>query len=272
MGAREWAHRGFRAMGLDVRRTGNTFHTVAALARLCDDSVRTPADRYAATRLFAGLGQLLDAGKTPLRQLLQDAMALGDCRGTGYFVEVGAGHPTALSNVARLIDPFGWTGVRIDPNPVFAKLHDETRLGGVTFVQAAIGETDRSGMQLVIAGERSTSVDLASADRHAAPRLKALGAGEIASVEVRRLDSLMEELGSPRRIEYLSVDTEGSEETVLRTFPFEMVNVDFISVEHNFDFGRMQAVGVMLAEYGYLQVMEHLSGWDSWYLHGQVMH
>ena len=53
-------------------------------------------------------------------QLKQDRLVLEllDFKLDGYFVEVGAWHPTNISNTFILESKFGWQGLCIDPYPV----------------------------------------------------------------------------------------------------------------------------------------------------------
>lgn len=266
MGVRATARSALLRLGLDVRRVGGSYRSAESIAALCDAAGASPEDQRAAIRLLDGLGQLVGAGTPPLGQLMQHALALGNVKLPGYFVEVGAGHPHTLSNVARLIDPFGWRGIRIDPNPEFAAHHRMSPAPGVAFVEAAVGQDDGGSMELIMAGELSTRTDLMSSDRHGAARRKAMREGKVVHVPVRRLDVLMKELRSPPHIQFLSVDTEGAEVQVLQTFPFEDLTVDVICVEHNFRPGEIQALNDLLVAKGYIRVLSSISAWDAWYV------
>jgi FkbM family methyltransferase len=258
--------RTLQGAGLDVRRTSSAYTLVEQLGLLLSAVEDSVVDRQAGQRLLSGLIQFLDAGVRPHGQLLQDAFAVGARLEPGYFVEVGAGHPHELSNVDRLIGSFGWTGIRIDPNPEFAVLHRSQELKGVEFVEAAIGRSDRTTMELLSLGELSSRVDLARSDHHGSVRAKALKSGRVTTVPVRRLDSLMDELGCPRHIQYLSVDTEGAEAEVLETFPFATTDVDVVTIEHNFRPEGTEAIDRILSRWGYVRVLRFVSAWDAWYV------
>lgn len=51
----------------------------------------------------------------------------------------------------------------------------------------------------------------------------------------KTLVQLLQEHGAPRAIEFMSIDTEGSEYEILRVFPFEQYKFAVIAVEHNFE-------------------------------------
>ena len=271
MRIRRLVKRGMSALGVDIRRAGQANDISASLSALMRNSFAAPSDQQAAQRLIAGVNQFLQVGVSPHGQLLQDCLALGGGSTPKFFVEVGAGHPTILSNVAALIDAFGWKGIRVDPNPEFAALHRVTEREGVVFVEAAIGKADYDEMTLVMAGELSTRVDLAGSDVHAAERRRAIKSGLVQQVHVRRLDSLLREIGAPKHLGYLSIDTEGSELEVLETFPFESVTAEVITVEHNFRSKDSDSVDQLLGSRGFVRVLRFMSAWDAWYLHHSVL-
>lgn len=258
--------RGLRAIGLDVRSPRSAHEAVQQLEAICRQGVKSPLDRRAATRLLSGLAKFVEAGHVPKGQLLQDAFVLGERAEPGFFVEVGSAHPIDLSNVACLVDSFGWSGVAIDPNPNFAALHKQFPRASVRFIETAVGEIDHSEMDLVVAGELSSRTDLIGGDGHAAERRSAMRSGQVVRVPVRRLDALLHELDVPNHIQYLSVDTEGAELEVLKTFPFTQIRVDALTIEHNFRAKDLVAIDSLLRKHGYSRVLEGVSAWDAWYL------
>lgn len=50
----------------------------------------------------------------------------------------------------------------------------------------------------------------------------------------RSLASVLREKGAPRVMDYLSLDTEGSEFAILSTFPFGEYAFRLMTIEHNF--------------------------------------
>jgi len=75
------------------------------------------------------------------------------------------------------------------------------------------------------------------------------------------LDDLLNRLKAPREIDYLSVDTEGSEYEILLTFPFDRWNVRLLTVEHNFSDTRTK-LRFLLESHGYKCTEAQ---WDDWY-------
>jgi hypothetical protein len=91
-------------------------------------------------------------------------------------------------------------------------------------------------------------------------------AGEIEVTTVSLLD-LLEQHGAPRDIDYLSVDTEGSEFDILSAFDFSRYRIRIISVEHNYMETKREAIRQLLAQHGYRREFEAFSNWDDWYVH-----
>jgi FkbM family methyltransferase len=91
-------------------------------------------------------------------------------------------------------------------------------------------------------------------------------------VKTVSLTDLLQEHRAPRKIDYLSVDTEGSEFEILNAFDFDKYKFGFISVEQHRD---DHPVTSLLENAGY-KVMyrrepdlinwSQVSGFDSWYI------
>jgi len=71
--------------------------------------------------------------------------------------------------------------------------------------------------------------------------------------------------GAPSHIDFLSIDTEGSEHDILKAFDFSRYSFGLICVEHNFTENR-DKISSLLVENGYSQVFRELSAWDDWYV------
>ena len=71
---------------------------------------------------------------------------------------------------------------------------------------------------------------------------------EVVSISTRTLVSILDEYGAPNDIDFLSLDTEGSEFEVIRDFAFDKYSFKVIINEHNFvDENRMAVRGLLLS-------------------------
>lgn len=195
-------------------------------------------------------------------QLLQDlwvAYETAEPRG-GYFVEFGALDGKTSSNTLYLEAELGWTGILAEParaaHPYLARrgAHIDHRC-----VWRASGE--RLAFNECRPVDHSTIDAFSDSDHHADSRR----GGTRYEVETVSLDDLLRHWGAPKRIDYLSVDTEGSELEILQAFDFAAWDVRLITVEHNYT-DRRQALFDLLSGQGYRRKFEALSRADDWYV------
>lgn len=186
----------------------------------------------------------------------QDRFVIERLRGRrgGVFVEVGAHDGVTFSNTWALEKLFGWTGLVVEPSPAaFARLQ---RTRGCTAVNGCIAAAPGRARFLEIEGcaaMLSGVVDHYDA-RHLAriDREIAAGGGTRREVEVTcmTLADLAAAHGLPR-IDYLSIDTEGSEAAVLAGIDFTRLDVDLITVENNYGTPRLRR---LLARSGFRMI------------------
>jgi hypothetical protein len=79
------------------------------------------------------------------------------------------------------------------------------------------------------------------------------------------LKDLLLESNAPKEIDYLSIDTEGSEYRILEAFDWNEYRFHVITVEHNFSEERV-LISELLKSVGYKQVYVELSKFDDWYI------
>ncbi len=179
----------------------------------------------------------------------------------GYFVEFGATNGVKLNNTYLLEKAFGWKGILAEPGRVW---HDDLHNNRLCVIETRC-VWSKSGEQLefneVAAGELSTIVEFTDSDRHSAARKF----GKKYIVETISLNDLLKSNGAPNCIDYLSVDTEGSEFTILANFDFSKYDVRIITVEHNFTVMR-EKIHTLLKSKGYVRIFESFSQWDDWYI------
>ncbi len=127
----------------------------------------------------------------------------------GYFVEVGANDPQALSQTWHL-EQRGWSGILVEPQPDLAARLRERRKAQVYAVACSAPADAGKTMTLHLAGIHS-SLD---------PALNIsteLPAGAI-EVPIRTLDDILMEAKAPAPLDFVSIDVEGLELDVLAGF------------------------------------------------------
>jgi FkbM family methyltransferase len=130
----------------------------------------------------------------------------------GFYVDVGAAHPSDLS-VTRHFYGLGWRGINIEPVRAKFQLFVEQRPGD-TNLNCAVGLLEGPATFFEVTGNTA----LSTFDAERARELEASGQHiESYPVEIRSLGSILERYAAGRTIDFLKVDTEGSEEQVLRS-------------------------------------------------------
>lgn len=194
-------------------------------------------------------------------QLGQDLWALertGYKRG-GFFVEFGATDGVLLSNTWLLEKEFGWQGLCAEPNPKFFAQLQRNR--SCTLSNQCIGDTTGKQVEFIYADAYGGSQEHADDDKHKDKRAAYRAVGQTALLQTISLHDFLLEHRAPRVIDYLSIDTEGSEYEILRAFPFEQWNIRLLTVEHNFT-ERRKDIRRLLEGHGYRC---HEAQWDDWF-------
>jgi FkbM family methyltransferase len=200
-------------------------------------------------------------GEMSTSQLGQDLWVLqktGHKRG-GYFVEFGATNGILLSNTYLLENRYDWRGICAEPHPgFFAQLRKNRRCQVSDACIAGEGGRD---VEFILADEYGGIADFANTDMHAEKRNAFRAAGKTMHLMTTSLDELLTSHRAPRNIDYLSIDTEGSEYEILKSFPFERWRIRCITVEHNYQPVR-EAIRLLLESHGY---QREEAQWDDWY-------
>lgn len=153
------------------------------------------------------------------------------------FVDLGAHNGVMFSNTLYLEQKLGWTGLAMEPIPeIFSQLK---RNRHCTVLNACVGpRTGKARFQVISGYSETLSGLIDEYDRRHAERvereLRVYG-GERYEIEVHcyRLNELLDKHGI-KRIDYLSIDIEGAEFSVLNSFDFADCSIAVIGVENNY--------------------------------------
>ena len=196
-------------------------------------------------------------------QLGQDVFALSIVgpNKSGYFVEFGATNGKSLSNTFLLEKHFGWTGILCEPGRAWLPQLQKNRSAKID-VRCVYSDSDLmlSFLETEI-GELSTIEGFGEVDQHSGSR-KVNNSYEVKTVSL--LDLLMEH-NAPKHVDFLSVDTEGSEFEILNAFDFSQYTFGAICVEHNYLENRPKVKQLLVAN-GYRQIYPELSDFDDWFV------
>jgi FkbM family methyltransferase len=208
----------------------------------------------------ARLLRLLSESKSQYRQDLFVLSEL-DFKSGGFFVEFGAASGIDLSNSYLLEKQFGWHGIVAEPARQWhAALKDNRTCNIETDCvwresNATLTFNEASG------GEYSTIDSYTGSDFHSNRRKR----GTKYDVKTISLLDLLDKYGAPKIIDYLSIDTEGSEYEILSNFDFNRYQFRVITCEHNYTPLR-DDIHALLTAKGYVRKLEKFSTVDDWYV------
>jgi FkbM family methyltransferase len=196
-------------------------------------------------------------------QLGQDLFVLSELnlKRNGFFVEFGSTNGVDLSNTVLLEKEFGWNGILAEPAKCW---HSALKNNRTCHIETRCVWSS-SGSVLTFSeaewAELSTISTYKSSDHHKKARKRS----QTYDVETISLIDLLNNYNAPKAIDYLSIDTEGSEFEILAAFDFEKYHFGVISCEHNFTPAREQIMK-LLNSHGYIRKYEDVSLYDDWYV------
>lgn len=196
-------------------------------------------------------------------QIFQDlfALSVSGFKKNGFFVEFGATNGLHLSNSLLLEKQFAWSGILAEPAKKWHAALKENRTAHIEFdcVWRKTGET--LTFNEADDGELSTIDSFSTVDKHSEARQH----GARYDVSTISLYDMLKKHNAPQFIDYLSIDTEGSEYEILNAFDFSAYRFGCITVEHNFTPMR-EKIFNLLSQNGYERKFTEFSRFDDWYV------
>ena len=200
-------------------------------------------------------------------QLHQDLFVLSELsfKKNGFFIEFGATNGIDLSNTNLLETKFDWNGILAEPAKIWQKEILKNRKAHIELncIWKSTGEklqfnevTDKKHR-----GELSTIDAFSEIDQHGNSRK----IGHKYEVSTISLLDLLNKYNAPEKIDYLSIDTEGSEYEILNAFDFDAFDVRVITCEHNYTPAR-DKIYDLLTRNGYERKLVEFSLFDDWYV------
>jgi FkbM family methyltransferase len=176
----------------------------------------------------------------------------------GYYVDIGANDGIDLSNTCMLEYDYEWKGICIEPLPEEFSRLSKNRPNSICIQKAVFG---KSGLKLefAVAGLYSGICDTINHHKEKADKAPKI------TVETITLNDVLEQANAPSFIEYLSIDTEGSEYDILITINYDKYTFGIIHLEHNFIEPQRTAIREFLESKNYVFVRDNM--WDDEYVH-----
>lgn len=202
----------------------------------------------------------LEKSKSQLRQDLFVLTELAFLQG-GYFVEFGATNGVDFSNSYLLEKEFSWKGILAEPSKIWHKeLHLNRPLAIISELCVWKDSNSILNFNETSPATLSTINEFSASDLHFATRK----GGTHYDVRTISLMDLLKKYDALKDIDYLSLDTEGSEFEILNAFDFSEYSFRVITCEHNYTENR-EKIYALLIKHGYKRCFESISKFDDWY-------
>lgn len=244
-------------LGYEIRRIRSPEQAAMESLRLLYGGSKAVQDPF--LRKFAAA--VLSYGELSCSQFGQDAFAASvhaHKRG-GFFVEFGAADGVNLSNTYMLERELGWSGILAEPNRSFIAKIRAARSCAIEARCVWSASDETLGFVETDIGELSTIAGFAASDNHDRSKSRCY------DVDTISLGDLLKQHSAPRNIDYLSMDTEGSEFEILSSFNFEDYRFGVITVEHNYTSARSRIYD-LLRSADYVRVLHGMTDVDDWYV------
>jgi FkbM family methyltransferase len=183
----------------------------------------------------------------------------------GYFIEIGASDGMELSNTYLLEKEYNWKGICVEPIPSrYEKLC--INRSNSNCCNRAVYHTSDMEVTFDIANEYDLLSGISEKIEDCNEKAKA----NKTSITVKTItfNDLLAHYNAPNHIDYLSLDTEGSELDILQSVDFNRYTFGLIDVEHNYTEPRRTKMRELLTSNGYKYVKENK--WDDCYVHNSL--
>jgi len=180
----------------------------------------------------------------------------------GFFLEAGACDGVYLSNTYLLEKDFGWKGICCEPNMEY---YEKLKINRNCFTDnRVLYDKDDCDIEFYPHGELGgTFQDFKIESNRLYERVSATPF----NTKTISLNSVLKKFDAPKNIDYISLDTEGSELKILSSLNFSHYDVKIFSVEHNTtqrnDNGEyLKSIILFLQNFGYKY---EINQWDCYF-------
>jgi len=199
-------------------------------------------------------------------QLRQDLFVLSELnfKEKGFFVEFGATDGRFLSNTYLLEKKFNWTGILVEPEKIFHKKLLKNR--NCFIDKNCVYKNSNSNILF----NETTSPELSTIEKYKNLDLHNRYSLKKYNVQTISLNDLLFKYNAPKIIDYISIDTEGSEYEILSNFNFKKFKFKIITCESNFHVNA-NLINKLLENNGYIRKLNEITKFDNWYINPSLI-
>lgn len=191
--------------------------------------------------------QFIDDGYVTFSRDKQDRHAIDNIfsrKRNGYFVDVGASDGISENNTFLMEKYYDWNGLCCECDPRDIATLREKRTCNI------IDSPIFSVTGTVVNFELHWANHLSGITGFQLPKYRSIVSGNVSMVTMS-LNDCLKIHNAPHIIDYMSLDTEGTELDILSTFNFDQYVINYIAVEHNFQEPKRTNIKKLLEKHRY---------------------
>tara|TARA_Y100000310_G_scaffold334373_1_gene414021 strand:- start:3200 stop:3925 length:726 start_codon:yes stop_codon:yes gene_type:complete len=175
-------------------------------------------------RFFSQLGQ---------DKLIDEKIFKG--KKNGIFVDVGAHNGVTISNTCFFEKYRAWTGICIEPS-VAANELVKTRPNSIPVIACVL---DKANENKIVKLRQKNPAEISVTVLDEGEKYEHIDGKYMDKFKISKtLDTILSEHSTAtQQIDYLSIDTEGSEHLVVKDFPFDKWNISVVTIANNLYLG-----------------------------------
>lgn len=186
---------------------------------------------------------------------------------SGYFVEFGAIDGITNSNTYYFEKFLGWNGILAEPAK---KWHKKLLSNRTAHIETDCVFTESNlELEFVETGKWKGGNTLI---KHLNSDNKKRIISDRYSVKTISLNDLLDKFKAPKHIEFISIDTEGSELEIIKSFNFSNYSFSIICIEHNGLEDKRESLRKIFEDHHYhrLTLPDSLTNVDDWYVSRKI--
>ncbi|MEM5518507.1 FkbM family methyltransferase [Henriciella sp. AS95] len=178
-------------------------------------------------------------------------------------MEFGALNGRDFSNT-YLLEKIGWNGIVAEPHPHYSELVPANRNCHISKL-CVFDVSNRTVNFRMVTGRPALSgigkTQLSDNKRDLRNKYRTV------KIQTISLNDLLEKYAAPKVIDFISVDTEGSEYKILKKFDYDRWQVRCFCVEHNHT--QRKKITRLMSKHGYVSLFPEMSGHDDWWVRSE---
>jgi FkbM family methyltransferase len=157
----------------------------------------------------------------------------------GFFIDVGAHDGISFNNTLYFEENNNWTGINVEPMP---NIYERLIKNRPKCINLNCAVSDNDGIEQFIYNTGYTEMlsglkkdyDIRQMYRLINENNRFNAKTQVIDVQTRKLSTICDE-HNVKHINFLSIDVEGAEFSVIKSIDFEKVYIDFILFENNYN-------------------------------------